>query len=44
MERKKNNKCKICGEPCRIKYCEVCGKEMRKEYKKAYKRGETKSN
>ena len=37
------NKCMVCGKPCRIKYCEVCAKEMRKEYEKAYKRGETQS-
>lgn len=40
----KNNVCKICGAPCRVKYCKECSKEVHKQYVKDYykKRGKRK--
>lgn len=29
-----NNKCKICGKPCKVKYCDDCRKKAYKQYQK----------
>ena len=38
MERKKNNKCLVCGAPCHIKYCRECAKKKNKEYASEYQK------